>query len=78
MKAMWTAGGFGKIAWLIQHEAGAFVARLKLKPRMKALDVGCGTGNLSIPAARAGAAVTGVDIAQNLLAQVETRRGTRG
>ena len=33
------------------------------------LDVACGTGNLAIPAARAGACVSGIDIAPNLIAQ---------
>jgi SAM-dependent methyltransferase len=73
MKAVWMAGDFGKIAPLIQHEAVAFVARLQLKPGVKVLDVGCGTGNQSVPAARAGADVTGVDIAPNLLAQAAAR-----
>jgi len=40
---------------------------------MKVLDVACGTGNLSIPAARLGAKVTGVDIAPNLLQQARQR-----
>ena len=31
------------------------------------LDAACGTGNAAIPAAKAGAYVTGVDIATNLL-----------
>jgi SAM-dependent methyltransferase len=35
----------------------------------KVLDVACGTGNSAIPAARAGAKVTGIDIALNLLEQ---------
>jgi ubiquinone/menaquinone biosynthesis C-methylase UbiE len=38
---------------------------------MKVLDVACGTGNLAIPAARAGATVTGVDIAPNLIEQAK-------
>ena len=73
MKAVWMAGDFGQIAPLIQHEADAFVARLELKPGMKVLDVGCGTGNLSVPAAKAGAEVTAVDIAPNLLVQAAAR-----
>lgn len=64
---MWMTGDFGQIAPLIQGEADAFVARLELKPDMRVLDVGCGTGNQqSLPAARTGAKVTGLDIAPNL------------
>jgi len=40
---------------------------------MKVLDVACGTGNQSIPAARTGAQVTGLDIAPNLLEQARER-----
>jgi SAM-dependent methyltransferase len=36
---------------------------------MRVLDVACGSGNQSIPAARTGAEVTGVDIAPNLIKQ---------
>ena len=36
---------------------------------MRVLDVACGSGNQSIPAARTGAQVTGVDIAPNLIEQ---------
>jgi SAM-dependent methyltransferase len=36
---------------------------------MRVLDVACGSGNQSIPAARTGAEVTGVDIAPNLIEQ---------
>jgi SAM-dependent methyltransferase len=40
---------------------------------MKVLDVACGTGNQSIPAARAGAEVIGLDLAPNLLEQARKR-----
>ncbi|HZD32938.1 MAG TPA: class I SAM-dependent methyltransferase, partial [Candidatus Angelobacter sp.] len=73
MKAVWMAGDFGKIAPFVQGEADAFVSRLELKPGMKVLDVGCGTGSQAIPAARMGAKVTGIDIAPNLLAQAAAR-----
>src|SRR5215471_3941200 len=78
MKAVWMAGDFGKLAPHIRREAEAFVDRIGLKPAMKVLDVGCGTGNQSIPAARTGAIVTGVDIAPNLLAQAEVRAREEG
>src|SRR5690606_33641622 len=43
--------------------------RLDLQPGERGLDVAAGTGNLAIPAAKAGAIVTGQDISPNLLAQ---------
>jgi SAM-dependent methyltransferase len=73
MKAMWSAADFGKVAELMQRPAQEFVDRLNLKPGMRVLDVGCGTGNQSIPAARTGAHVRAVDIAPNLLAQTIER-----
>jgi SAM-dependent methyltransferase len=73
MKAAWAAGDFGQIAPFISSEAENFVARLNLKPGAQLLDVACGTGNSAIPAARAGAKVTGVDIATNLLEQGRKR-----
>jgi len=73
MKSNWMAGDFGQIARKLGSGAEDFVSRLGLEPGTKVLDVACGTGNQSLPAARAGAHVTGVDIATNLLAQARQR-----
>lgn len=73
MKATWMAGNFGKIADFNRQGAEEFVSRLNLKPGMKVLDIACGTGNQAIPAARTGAAVTGLDLAPNLLEQAKAR-----
>src|SRR5215207_3061207 len=73
MRSTWMAGDFGQIA---QHSAKAaeeFVGRIGIEPAAIVLDVACGTGNLAIPAARAGADVTGIDIAPNLLEQARQR-----
>ena len=70
---MWTSGDFGQIAKHMETGAKEFVARLNLKPGMRVLDVGCGTGSQAIPAARTGAQVTAIDIAPNLLAQAAER-----
>lgn len=78
MRASWMAGDFGEIARLNEREAEKFVSRLGLKPGMKVLDVACGTGNVSIPAARTGANVTGLDIAPNLLQQARKRAESEG
>src|SRR5262249_38564876 len=73
MRATWIAGDFGQIAKYSAKHAELFVERLGIQNYAKVLDVACGTGNTAIPAARAGAAVTGVDIAPNLLEQARQR-----
>jgi SAM-dependent methyltransferase len=78
LKSMWMAGDFGQVAKVIEGHAGEFIERLELKPGDRVLDVACGTGNLAIPAARAGATVTGADIATNLLEQARVRAQSEG
>jgi SAM-dependent methyltransferase len=73
MRATWMAGDFGKIAQYAAKGGEEFAARLGIQPGARVLDVACGTGNLTIPAARTGARVTGVDIAPNLLEQARKR-----
>lgn len=73
LKATWVSGDFSKIAESFADGAAEFVERLNLKPGMRVLDVACGSGNQSIPAARKGAAVTGIDIAPNLIEQARQR-----
>ena len=78
LRATWIAGDFGQIAKYYTDEAEAFINRLNLRPGMKVLDVACGTGNLALPAARAGAEVTGVDIAPNLVEQARENAKREG
>src|SRR5437867_1245803 len=78
MKATWMAGDYGVFASHIQRGAEAYVARLALAPGMRVLDVACGSGNLAIPAARAGAVVTGTDISTNLLEAGRARAQAEG
>src|SRR5258705_12285597 len=66
LRAAWIAGDFGQIAKSSASGGEDFIKRLDLQPGMNGLDVACGTGNLSLPAARRGATVTGIDIAPNL------------
>ena len=73
LRASWMAGDFGEIAKLNVREGEGFIQRINLKPGTKVLDVACGTGNQSIPAARAGADVIGLDLAPNLLEQARKR-----
>jgi len=78
MKATWEAGDFGMIAKTIEPAAEEFIERLKLTPGTRVLDVACGSGNLSIPAAKRGAKVVGVDIATNLVEQARARAKAEG
>ncbi len=78
LKATWMAGDFGLIAKSYETGAEEFVRRLGLAPGTRVLDVACGTGNLAVPAARAGAEVVGVDIATNLLEQARVRAAADG
>jgi len=73
LRETWMAGDFGVIASYNVKLGEQFVSRVNIQPGMQLLDVACGTGNTTIPAARAGAKATGVDIAPNLLEQARAR-----
>lgn len=77
-RAIWGGADFLPIARSFAPGAEAFVGRLALRPGEQVLDVACGTGNLAIPAARAGAAVTGVDIAPNLIEEAAVEAAAAG
>ena len=72
-KATWESGDFGQIARTIETVAEEFVTRQPLPPGLRVLDVACGTGNLAVIAARRGCAVSGSDIAGNLIEQARAR-----
>jgi 2-polyprenyl-3-methyl-5-hydroxy-6-metoxy-1,4-benzoquinol methylase len=73
LKATWMSGDYGHFAKYLEPGALEFLASLELAPGTRMLDVACGAGQLAIPAARAGACVTGVDIASNLIEQARAR-----
>jgi ubiquinone/menaquinone biosynthesis C-methylase UbiE len=66
-RSVWSAGDYDRISAGFRHEAEAFVERLALTPDQFVLDAACGSGNLTIPAARTGAQVTGFDLVPSLL-----------
>jgi SAM-dependent methyltransferase len=78
MRATWMAGDFGVVARTISGGGEEFIARLRIAPGSHVLDIACGTGNTALPLARAGAIVTGVDIATNLLEQARERAAAEG
>ena len=63
----WDAGDFPYVAKLISSAGEVPADRAQLSGDDKVLDVACGSGNATIPAARTGATVTGLDITPSLL-----------
>jgi ubiquinone/menaquinone biosynthesis C-methylase UbiE len=77
-KAMWTAGDYAEVAQRIVA-VGEYVAeRAEAGPGIELLDVATGTGNVSVPAARAGAKVTGLDLTPKLLEDQRARASAAG
>ncbi|AXY78414.1 class I SAM-dependent methyltransferase [Paraflavitalea soli] len=77
-KQLWEKGDFTKIADTMRESGTALVAKLGITKGMKVLDLGCGDGTTAIPAALLGAEVSGVDIAENLVAAGNKRAQTAG
>lgn len=66
-RAVWAAGDYATIARHIVSVGRSAVAHAGVGPGDAVLDVACGTGNAAIPAAEAGATVTGLDLTPELL-----------
>src|SRR5687767_8332351 len=67
------AANYAAVAEQIAAAGERCVERAGVEPGMEVLDVACGAGNATIPAARAGARVTGVDFSPELLAIARER-----
>jgi SAM-dependent methyltransferase len=78
LHATWNAGDYGFIATGLQASARAFLERLGIAPGTVLLDVACGTGQLAIPAAKGGAEVTGLDIAENWIDRARRNAAAEG
>src|ERR671918_3101739 len=72
-KALWEKGDFTRIADTMRESGEALVQRIGIAKALKVLDLGCGDGTTAVPAAKLGADVLGVDIAQTLI-EVGNRR----
>ena len=64
---------YAAIAQVMEKFGELCVERAGVEPGMEVLDVGCGTGNAAIPAARLGARVTGLEPWPELLAIARER-----
>jgi ubiquinone/menaquinone biosynthesis C-methylase UbiE len=78
LKATWMAGDYGTFAKYMEPGALEILAGWQIAPGSTLLDIGCGAGQITIPAARAGVQATGVDIATNSLEQARARAAAEG
>jgi SAM-dependent methyltransferase len=66
-RAMWATGDYPTVALTIREVSDRIVRQVGIRPGEDVLDVACGNGNTTIPAAQAGGRVTGVDLTPELL-----------
>jgi ubiquinone/menaquinone biosynthesis C-methylase UbiE len=78
MKSTWEAGDYGTFAKYMEPGAVEIFGTWNISPGQQMLDVGCGAGQIAIPAAKNGVKVTGVDIASNLIQQACARAQAEG
>jgi len=77
-KLTWMSGDYARFATYLIDGAMDFLASCDIAPGAVALDVACGAGQTALPLAREGVAVTGVDIAANLIAEARKRAHAEG
>jgi SAM-dependent methyltransferase len=73
LRTTWMAGDYDRFSRYLESGARAFYKRLEVQPGSRLLDVACGSGQLALIAARNGVDVTGIDIAENLIARAKAR-----
>ncbi|MGA7178946.1 MAG: class I SAM-dependent methyltransferase, partial [Thiobacillaceae bacterium] len=77
-KATWEDGDYASFAKYMEAGAIEILNGWNIPQHKTLLDVGCGAGQTAIPAARNGARVTGIDIAENLIAYARRRAQEAG
>jgi len=78
LKATWMTGDYDLFSRFMEPDAVVFFKRLGIEKGTRLLDVGCGAGQLALIAAKAGANVTGCDIATNWLQKGRERAAAEG
>lgn len=77
-RAVWSAGHYDAVAELIQDASDQLVEHLEIDDGQTVLDVACGTGNASVPAAERGARVSALDLTPKLIELARERASTAG
>jgi SAM-dependent methyltransferase len=77
-RMMWTAGDYPDLARTIASVGELVAERAQPQAGVSLLDVATGSGNVAIPAALAGAQVTGLDLTPKLLEVARARAAEAG
>ena len=78
LKTTWMDGTYDYFSRFMESGSEEFFKRLNLPVGSTLLDVACGSGQISLIAARAGLRATGVDIATNLILAAQGRAASEG
>jgi SAM-dependent methyltransferase len=78
LRRIWMTGDYDRLDRYMAGGAEAFYGRLSVPRGSRLLDVGCGTGQLTLIASRNGADAMGVDIAENLVERARERARVGG
>lgn len=73
MKATWEDGDYSAFSRYMEPGARDILDSWDIRPGERMLDVACGSGQTVIPAARKGIRATGLDLAENLIADAKER-----
>ena len=78
LRGTWMSGDYDRFSRYMEAGTRGFYERLEVASGCRLLDVGCGSGQLSLIAAREGVDATGVDIAPNLVERASVRARAEG
>src|SRR5215471_2765870 len=78
LKSMWTSGDYDRFSRQLKQGPEQMLERLAIPPGASVLDVACGSGAFALLAAREGAEVTGIDLADNLIERARARAQEEG
>jgi ubiquinone/menaquinone biosynthesis C-methylase UbiE len=78
MSEVWSTGTYERIAARLAPVADQLVNLLEVAPGERVLDLATGTAETALRAARKGATVTGIDIAEPMLAKARERVSEEG
>ena len=78
LKSLWMAGDYDRFSQQLKDGPEQMIERLAIPAGASVLDVACGSGAFALLAARQGAEVSGIDLADNLIERARARAKEEG